>query len=360
MSAPHSSRRGRLAIQGLISLIAMLCSQTLFAQHSHVELSQDILDASTSFMASLSDSQRRTATYDFDDAERLNWHFIPRDRNGVVLKELNRQQLIAARTLLQSLFSAKGFEKTENIRGLEAVLAEIEVNGRFVRDPDDYYITVFGTPTMDSSWALRYEGHHLAFNWTFVGGSGIASSPQFFGTNPAEVKAGPKQGTRVLAAEEDMARRLVKSLSRSQAAMAILDGEVPRDIFTSADKEITALDDLGVSYAALDSSQQQMLMELIEEVASAQATAVADARIRTIREEGLENIKFAWIGSTERGDAHYYRVQGPGFLIEYDNTQNNANHVHLVWRDFEGDFGRDLIRMHYDAIASEFGSGHLH
>ena len=360
MSASNSSRHGRLLFQGLISVIAVLWGQLLFAQHSHVALSQDIVNATTSFMASLSASQRQQATYDFADAERLNWHFIPRDRNGVVLKELNAQQLTAARTLLQSLFSARGFEKTENIRGLEAVLAAIEVNGRFVRDPDVYFITVFGAPSMETSWAVRYEGHHLAFNWTFVGGNGIASSPQFFGTNPAEVMLGPKQGTRVLAAEEDMARALVKSLSRSQAAEAILDGEAPRDIFTSADKEITALEDVGVSYAALDSSQQQMLMDLVEEVASAQTAAIADARIRTIREEGLENIKFAWMGSLERGDAHYYRVQGPGFLIEYDNTQNNANHVHLVWRDFQGDFGRDLIRMHYDSVASEHGPGHQH
>lgn len=359
-SSPNASRRGRLAIQGLFSVIAVLWGGMLFAQQSQVALSQDIVDATSSFMASLSASQRQKATYDFDDEERLNWHFIPRDRNGVVLKELNAQQLTAARTLLQSLFSARGFEKTENIRELESVLAAIEVNGRFVRDPDDYYITVFGAPSMNTSWAVRYEGHHLAFNWTFVGGNGIASSPQFFGTNPAEVRSGPKQGTRVLAAEEDMARALVKSLNRSQAAAAILDGEAPRDIFTSADKKITALDDVGVSYAALDSSQQQMLMGLIEEVASAQPAAVAVARLRTIREEGLENIKFAWIGSLERGDGHYYRVQGPGFLIEYDNTQNDANHVHLVWRDFEGDFGRDLIRMHYDSIASEHGSGHQH
>jgi len=360
MSAPNYSRHGRLLIQGLISVIAVLWGQMLLAQNSHVALSQDIVDATKSFMASLSASQRQKATYDFADAERLNWHFIPRDRNGVVLKELNDRQLTAARTLLQSLFSAGGFEKTESIRGLEAVLAEIEVNGRFVRDPDVYFITVFGAPSMETSWALRYEGHHLAFNWTFVGGNGIASSPQFFGTNPAEVRSGPKQGTRVLAVEEDMARTLVKSLSRSQAAAAILDGEAPRDIFTSADKEISALDDVGVSYTALDSTQQQTLMDLIEEVASAQPAALADARMRTISEEGLENIKFVWIGSLERGDAHYYRVQGPGFLIEYDNTQNNANHVHLVWRDFEGDFGRDLIRMHYYSVASEYGPRHQH
>jgi len=353
-------RYSMLRIRALLVVISLLATPTLLAQGATIDLSQQIVDASNSFLQTLSASQRESASYEFDDEERLNWHFIPRDRNGIVLKELNAEQLSSATNLLRSLFSAKGFEKTENIRGLESVLAEIEVNGMFVRDPDIYYITVFGTPSMEASWAVRYEGHHLAFNWTFVGGSGIASSPQFFGTNPAEVRQGAKTGTRVLAAEEDIARSLVKSLSRSQSSRAILDGEAPRDIFTSASKKVEALDDLGVSYSALNSDQQLTLLSLIEEVASAQAEAVAAERMRVVKEEGLDNIKFAWIGSTERGDAHYYRIQGPGFLIEYDNTQNNANHVHLVWRDFEGDFGRDLIRLHYDAVAVEHGPGHQH
>jgi hypothetical protein len=240
------------------------------------------------------------------------------------------------------------------------VLAEIEVNGRFDRDPELYFITVFGTPGLDNNWALRYEGHHLAYNWTFVRGVGIASSPQFFGSNPAEVKAGEKIGTRVLAAEEDIGRELVNSLNLSQQAKAVLQVEVPRDIFTAAEQEISPLENSGISYSELDSQQKRTLLSLVEELASMQPEAIAQLRMDSIRSAGLDGIKFTWIGGMERGDPHYYRLQGSNFLIEYDNTQNNANHIHLVWRDFVGDFGRDLIRMHYQAIASEFGSGHNH
>jgi len=340
--------------------MAILSSPGAVAQQSRIDLTQEMLAVTTAFIQSLSDSQRSSAVYDFDDEERLNWHFIPRPRNGIPLKELDQSQLQKAHALLQAFLSAEGYQKTLSIRSLESVLAEIEQNGRFVRDPDMYFITVFGDPAVGGDWALRYEGHHLAMNWTFVRGMGIASSPQFFGTNPAEVRSGPRQGVRVLAAEEDIARQLVSSLDDAQSGRAILDMAVPRDIFTAAEKQVSALDDLGVSYADLDSRQKLRLLELIEQVASAQPSTLADARLASIREQGLENIKFAWIGSTQRGDAHYYRVQGPGFLIEYDNTQNDANHVHLVWRDFTGDFGRDLIRLHYDAIAAEFGAGHRH
>tara|TARA_Y100000994_G_C15688527_1_gene440639 strand:- start:1540 stop:2364 length:825 start_codon:yes stop_codon:yes gene_type:complete len=273
---------------------------------------------------------------------------------------MNDSQRSAAQDLLKTFFSAKGYQRAEAVRSLESVLAEIEVNGRFDRDPELYFLTVFGTPSLDSNWALRYEGHHLAYNWTFVGGVGIASSPQFFGSNPAEVRAGERVGTRVLSAEEDLGRDLVSSLSRDQKGAAILDIEVPGDIFTAAEKEISPLENSGVKYRDLDSRQKRMLIALIDELASMQPKAIADARMSTLRSEGLDDIKFVWIGGLERGDPHYFRVQGSSFLIEYDNTQNNANHIHLVWRDFAGDFGRDLIRMHYQAAASDFGSKHNH
>ncbi len=354
----------RLARGAILAIVLMpsqlLLIQSTVAQQAKIDLSEAIVAASNQFVASLDSAQREKARFAFDDEERLNWHFIPRPRQGITLKELNSAQLGAARTLLQTLFSAKGFEKTENVRDLENVLAVLEPNGPFVRDPDLYYLTVFGSPSMGGAWAVRYEGHHLAFNWTFVEGSGIASTPQFFGSNPAEVRGGEKQGTRVLAAEEDMGRRLVKSLSASQLRAALLPGEAPRDIFSAAQKEIVALENLGIRYAELTPQQQNMLQSIIEEVSSAQAEALASERLDTIREEGIGEVMFAWIGGLERGDAHYYRIQGPSFLIEYDNTQNDANHIHLVWRDFDGDFGRDLIRLHYDAVAAEHGPGHRH
>jgi hypothetical protein len=345
---------------GFTVLLLLLITSPLVAQQAQLELSEAIVDASRQFIGSLDTAQRAQATYEFGSEERLNWYFIPRPRQGITLKELEAAQLVAARELLQTLFSAKGFQKTESVRDLENVLAVLEPNGPFVRDPDLYYLTVFGEPAMQGAWGIRYEGHHLAFNWTFIEGAGIESTPQFFGSNPAEVRSGDKLGTRVLAAEEDAGRRLVKSLSAAQLRAALIPGDAPRDIFSAAQKEVVALEDLGIAYALLESAQQEMLLEIIAEVASAQAETVAAARMQHIIDDGIDDVKFAWIGGMERGDAHYYRVQGDSFLIEYDNTQNDANHIHLVWRDFDGDFGRDLIRLHYDAVAAEHGPGHRH
>ena len=347
----------------LANLIVFLLSTAAFsvnAQQSRIDLTQKMVDSTNSFLASLSAQQRNNGVYAFDDEERLNWHFIPRDRNGIPFRSMNEPQREAAENLLRTFFSAKGYQRAEAVRGLESVLAEIEVNGRFDRDPELYFITIFGTPGLNNDWALRYEGHHLAYNWTFVRGVGIASSPQFFGSNPAEVKAGENIGTRVLATEEDIARELVNSLNPNQQATAVLEAEVPRDIFTAAEKEISPLENSGISYSELDSQQKRTLISLVEELASMQPEVIAQQRMNSIRSAGLDGIKFTWIGGMKRGDPHYYRLQGSNFLIEYDNTQNNANHIHLVWRDFAGDFGRDLIRMHYQAIASEFGSVHGH
>ena len=347
-------------LKQLLLLILLVAVLPASAQQARIDLTQEMVEATNAFVSSLSVQQRNNGIYTFEDEERFNWHFIPRDRKGVPFRSMNDSQRAAAQNVLQTFFSAKGYQRAEAVRSLESVLAEIEVNGRFDRDPELYFLTIFGTPGLDSNWALRYEGHHLAYNWTFVSGMGIASSPQFFGSNPAEVRSGEKIGTRVLSVEEDLGRDLVSALSADQKKMAILDLEVPGDIFTAAEREITRLENSGISYSELNSRQKRMLIALIDELASMQSEVIAEARMASIRSEGLEDIKFAWIGGIERGDPHYYRVQGSGFLIEYDNTQNNANHIHLVWRDFTGDFGRDLIRMHYQAAANGFGATHNH
>ena len=347
-------------LKQLLLLIVLVAVLPANAQQARIDLTQEMVEATNAFVSSLSVQQRNNGVYTFEDEERFNWHFIPRDRKGVPFRSMSDSQRAAAQNVLQTFFSAKGYQRAEAVRSLESVLAEIEVNGRFDRDPELYFLTIFGTPGLDSNWALRYEGHHLAYNWTFVSGMGIASSPQFFGSNPAEVRSGEKIGTRVLSVEEDLGRDLVSALSADQKKMAILDLEVPGDIFTAAEREITRLENSGISYSELNSRQKRMLIALIDELASMQSEVIAEARMASIRSEGLEDIKFVWIGGIERGDPHYYRVQGSGFLIEYDNTQNNANHIHLVWRDFTGDFGRDLIRMHYQAAANGFGATHNH
>ncbi len=325
-----------------------------------IALNSEMIAAVDAFIASLDATQRQSATFDFDDEERSNWFFTPVARRGLPYKDMNEEQRAAARRLLQVFLSAEGFAKVEDVRSLESVLAEIEVNGRFDRDPELYFFSLFGRPDLEAPWALRYEGHHLAFNWTFAGGAGIASTPQFLGSNPAEVRSGARVGTRVLHREEDLARTLVTSLSTGQKSAAIMEARVPRDILTGNEQVVRPLEEAGVPWGELSAAQQDNLMELVREVAIVQAPPLARARLENIDQAGREGIRFLWIGGLERGEAHYYRVQGPTFLIEYDNTQNDANHIHLVWRDFEGDFGRDLLRLHYDAVAAAHGGGHNH
>ena len=354
-------RKAAGGIFGVSAAALILCLMSAFAHsQQQIELTGEMISATNDFIASLNERQRDSALFDFDDDERSNWFFTPVDRQGVPYKAMNEEQRAAARRLLRVFLSVDGFAKTEDVRSLESVLAEIEVNGRFDRDPELYFFSIFGRPDMESPWALRYEGHHLAFNWTFAGGAGIASTPQFLGSNPAEVRSGARMGTRVLHREEDLARELVTSLSDEQKSDAIMEVSVPRDILTGNEQLVAPLEDSGVAWGDLSVAQREKLMELVREVAVVQALPLAHARLDNIEQAGKEGIRFLWIGGLERGDAHYYRVQGPTFLIEYDNTQNNANHIHLVWRDFAGDFGRDLIRMHYDAVAAAYGEGHNH
>ena len=350
---------GRI-LRGSASAFILCLMSALAHSQQQIELSAEMISTANDFIASLNTTQKQSALFQFDDEERSNWFFTPVDRKGVPYKAMNEEQRAAARRLLQVFLSVDGFAKTEDVRSLESVLAEIEVNGRFDRDPELYFFSIFGQPDMETPWALRYEGHHLAFNWTFAGGAGIASTPQFLGSNPAEVRSGDRLGTRVLHREEDLARELVTSLSDEQKSDAIMEVSVPRDILTGNEQLVEPLEDSGVAWGDLSVAQQEKLMELVREVAVVQALPLAHARLDNIEQAGKEGIRFLWIGGLERGDAHYYRVQGPTFLIEYDNTQNNANHIHLVWRDFEGDFGRDLIRMHYDAVAAAYGEGHDH
>ncbi len=363
----HSAYRLYRAIPFVLAAMVVLVTRLPSAQERPMELTEEMLAATEIFLGSLNTEQRGKTVFAFDAEERLNWHFIPRTRQGVPLKELDAEQLSQATALLRTFLSPMGYEKTEQVRSLELVLLEIEVNGRFVRDPDLYYLTVFGNPSLDGEWALRFEGHHLAFNWTFAGGMGLTSTPQFVGSNPAEVRSGARAGLRVLAAEEDLARTLLKSLSAEQSAMTILPGEAPGDIITGSDREVAALENVGIGYTRLTTEQQAQLMQIIEQIAGVQPTEIVAQRMARIRDEGVENLKFAWMGGSELGDPHYYRIQGPGILIEYDNTQNDANHIHLVWRDFEGDFGRDLLRLHYDAVAQSahglgqgLGQSHSH
>lgn len=303
--------------------------------------------AARAFLDSLSPELKARAQFAFDAEERFVWFYTPVPRKGLTLKDMTEPQRTAAMNLLRTGLSEKGYSKAETIRSLEDVLVELGGNP-VQRDRQLYYFTVFGEPGPTATWGWRYEGHHLSQHWTIVNGTAMAATPQFFGANPAEVRQGAKAGLRALAGEEDLGFALLRSLNPSQQQSAIIDPKAPNDILTTNTREAAIQEDRGISYAAMTPAQQALLMKLIEEHAGAQSETVVRERLAKAKSDVM-TVKFSWMGATEPGQGHYYRVQGPTFLIEFDNTQNGANHIHQVWRDFKGDWGRDLLAEHYKA-----------
>jgi hypothetical protein len=300
--------------------------------------------AAQRFLNALSAESRAAAVIPFDDAERQNWHYIPRDRRGVSIKQLTPEQRELGSALLRSGLSEDGLRKADGIRRLDRVL--FEQTGATIRDENLYYFSLFGQPANSGPWGWRFEGHHISLNFTLRDGRVVSTTPFFFGANPAEVRSGPQRGTRVLAAEEEMGRALLRSLSEAQHAKAIISGDAPADVLASPGNS-ARLDQQGILYTELSAEQQKQLMSVIEMYAHRLDQELAGRELLRIGQAGVEKLRFAWAGGSEAGQPHYYRIQGPTFVIEYDNTQNSANHIHTVWRDPERDFGLDPLRAHY-------------
>ena len=310
------------------------------------EVGGQMAAAADVFIETLSTDQRGQGTWEMDAEQRFDWHFIPRARYGVLLKDMNPEQRTAAHGLLQSVLSSQGYLKATGVMQLEGILGQIE--GRPERrDPEDYYFNIFGAPSEDGAWAWRFEGHHISMNFAAAGGE-LSVTPAFLGSNPAVVREGPNAGQRLLGAEEDLARELMALFTAAQLRTAIIDTEAPRDIITGNARMVEFDAFQGLPASEMNDAQSQALMHLIEEYLNNANNEVADAKMQEIRDAGLENLHFAWAGSTERGEGHYYRIHGPTVLIEYDNTQGGANHVHSVLRDPRNDFGDDLLRQHYE------------
>jgi hypothetical protein len=336
------------ALKWLFASAIVLSSIPAFAHSAADEMAL----AANNLLTALTPEQKTKATFDFPNEERQNWHFIPKARKGLPIKEMTHFQRPLAFALLASGLSHSAFMKAGTIMSLEEVLRELEApNGRMVRDPELHYVTIFGTPSTNSTWGWRVEGHHLSINFTLVDGQKISATPCFLGDNPAEVKSGPRQGLRVLAAEEDLGRQLVKALDAEQKKTGIFKAEAPGDIITMAERKVKPLETVGLPASKLNATQRELLTKLIKEYIYRERSELADQDWQKIEKAGFDKIYFGWAGGLERGDKHYYRVQGPTFLLEYDNTQNNANHIHSVWRDFEHDFGVDLLAEHYKNAA---------
>ena len=343
------SRLTALRLAVAVTLIAAFTGAALVASQKTAATMQK---AAIQFLDSLSADQKAKASFPFDSDERLRWHFIPNEmfpRKGLMIKDMNEAQRRLAHDLLRSGLSARGYLKVTSIIELEDILKAIETGGKMARNKEEYLFSVFGTPAAKGRWGWRVEGHHISLRFAVVDGAvsnNVATSPTFLGSNPAEVQEGPKKGQRVLADEEDAARALVLALPGNLQQQAIVNAVAPGDILTMNKNDITPLPDQGVAYGAMGSPQQALFTKLIEAYTSNMEADIAAERMAKIKSAGIDKVRFAWLGETDKGKKHYYSVQGPTFLIEYDNTQNNGNHIHSVWRDFNGDFGRDTLREH--------------
>jgi hypothetical protein len=343
------STRVRVLAAGAI-LACLPLGQMIAADRSIAAMSQ----AATKFLAELTPEQRQQATFPMASDERLRWHFIPNEtfpRKGLSFRTMSESQQARAHDLLKSGLSQRGYVTASSIIQLENVLRAIETGGKMARDPRDYQFSVFGTPGAKDAWGWRVEGHHLSLHFTIAGNAAVATSPTFTGSNPAEVRDGPEKGKRVLAPLEDLGRAVVMSLDEGQRKAAVFEGVAPGDILTMNKNDISPLAPAGVAASAMTADQRAGLMRLVEAYTSVVADDLAADRMARLKTAGVEKITFAWAGPVEKGAKHYYRVQGPTFLIEYDNTQNDGNHIHAVWRDFQGDFGRDLLREHLQQYA---------
>jgi hypothetical protein len=324
-------------------MVLALAAPLHAADESLKKVSAEMAAAARAFLDSLDEAQSARARIAFEHAERENWHFVPKERMGLPLKDLNEKQLVLQRRLLESAMSRKGLLKLDAIILLEGYLAELE-NNPAGRDDKKYYTTVFGDPKADGIWGWRFEGHHLSLNFTLKGGDHIAVTPSFLAANRAHVKEGRLAGSRPLGAEEDLARALARSLHESGKPVVYTD-RVPRDILTAADRKLRQLDPVGVPVNEFTAAQREGLMKLITEYADRHRPELEKDRLAEITRD-FANMRFGWAGGIEPGQAYYYRIQGADFLVEVANVQNDANHIHTVWRDRAGDFGRDVLGEH--------------
>lgn len=306
--------------------------------------------AAIKFLQSLNNDQKQKAQFSFEDEERFNWNFVPIERKGISIRELNADQLAAAMHLLEWVLSDKGIQKTTAIIKLESVLKEVEGRAAddFYRDPLKYYFSIFGNPG-ETIWGWRLEGHHVAFNFSSQNNQLISGTPGFLGSNPAVVQSGPQKGLEILKEETELGFALLHSLNGTQKEKAIINTTAPAEIITSNKRKAMINDPKGILYSELSNDQKNKFLQLLQLYLNRYKPTFAKKMLQDIETADMNKLQFAWAGALAPGigNKHYYRIQGPTIIIEYDNTQNNANHVHTVIRDLKNDFGGDQLLEHY-------------
>jgi hypothetical protein len=306
--------------------------------------------AARSFLDSLTEAQKAKATFEYMDGERMYWYYPPINRHGLALRDMDQNQRGLAMSLLETGLTPRSFEQAKQIIEHEDVLGPLEKEMgmvTFVRDTELYYFTVFGEPGPNAPWGWRTEGHHVSLHFSIWGDNIISVTPFFFGANPAEVRKGPKTGLRILGDREDTAFQLMNSLDQSQLERAVIYDEAPLDILTYNSTKVSfPFRPQGLPGNAMTGSQKESLLSLITEYVGQVRTDLAEQKLAAIRNEGLDHFHLAWAGPVSKNDAHYYRIHGGNFVVEFDNRQDGANHIHSVWRDIENDFAADVLREH--------------
>lgn len=334
------------------TFLTSLTAAVLFCGTPSIVAGQDLSQQALDFLNSLSPELRREAQFPMADAERMNFHFVPMARKGPTFHDFDEVQKQAALALLRASLSEEGYLKSTEIMALEEVLLAMGEKYTFpdgspVRDPLNYHLCIFGDPSPGAPWGWRFEGHHLSLNFTSGAGRIVSSTPSFMGSNPAIVSIEPYRGKQVLKRESTLALALLNSLSEAQLGQARFSETALEDIVTGTDREVATLHPMGIAYPELTPAQQGAFLELLEVYIGNYIFEFSEDFRKKITDAGLDKLHFAWAGGTRWGTPHYYRIQGPMLIIEYDNTQNDANHVHTVVRDLTNDFAEDFLKEHY-------------
>ena len=318
-------------------------------QPAHSPAAAQMSQAGANFLDSLSQDQRAKATFQYMDGERVFWYYPPLNRHGLPLRDMDPKQRELAHALMATGLTDQSYQQAKLIIEHENVLGPLEKEQgmvTFVRDPELYYFTVFGEPGGEDPWGWRVEGHHVCLNYSVWGDKVISMTPFFFGSNPAEVRKGDKTGLRILGAREDLAFELMESLDAGQRSKATIYDEAPLDILTYNSSKVSLPREEGLPGSRMSGTQKEMMLSLIAEYVHQVRSDLAQEKLGVLREQGVDNIHLAWAGPVDKNQAHYYRLHGGNFVVEFDNRQDGANHIHSVWRDIENDFASDVLREH--------------
>jgi hypothetical protein len=312
---------------------------------------QKSIAAANHFITLLTQEQKAETIFPFDNDERYNYHFVPIERKGITFNEMNEEQRLAAFDLLKTCVSTEAFNKTKDIMELDQVLKVLEMRkpDDHYRDKGNYHITIFGIPSNKTIWGWRFEGHHISFNFSFLKQTLVAGTPGFLGANPGLVLSGSEKGKEVLKDETDEGFKLLQSLNDSQKKKTVIDTNAIKEIISFDKRKLILNNPEGIRYSELTNQQKQLMLQIVSLYIHRYTKLFAEDMLKEIQLNGLDNLWFAWAGdiTSMRGKGTYYRIQGPTILIEYDNTQNNANHVHTVIRNLKHDFGGDELLEHY-------------